>query len=139
MVNYTYTNSRATFDPTLGRTGTARLQRTTPNEFNLNVTYDKGPISLRGAVTYNSATIWAYQYTDGADGGPTGPNGDTYLYAHTQIDAQGSYALPKGIHVIVSALNLNNQVFGFYNGDPRWNIQREFYGRTIFLGFRVSH
>jgi hypothetical protein len=38
----------------------------------------------------------------------------------------------------VSALNLNNQVFGFYNGRPQLNIQREFYGRTVFLGFRVN-
>jgi TonB-dependent receptor len=138
MANYTYTDSKATFDPTTGRTGTARLQRTTPNEFNLNLTYDRGRVSVRGAVTYNAATIWAYQYTDGAEGGPTGPTGDTYLYPHTQIDAQGSYTFSSGIQIVVSALNLNDQVFGFYNGRPQLNIQREFYGRTVFLGFRVN-
>jgi TonB-dependent receptor len=136
--NYTYTDSKATFDPTTGRTGTARLQRTTPNEFNLNLTYDRGRIAVRGAVTYNAATIWAYQYTDGADGGLTGPNGDTYLYPHTQIDAQGSYTFANGLQVIVSGLNLGNQVFGFYNGDEHWNIQREFYGPTFFLGFKLN-
>lgn len=49
-----------------------------------------------------------------AAGGPNGPTGDTYLYPHTQIDAQGSYAFSNGIQIVVSALNLNNQVFGFY-------------------------
>jgi TonB-dependent receptor len=138
MANYTYTDSKASFDPTTGRTGTARLQRTTPNEFNLNLTYDRGRLSVRGAVTYNSATLWAYQYADGADGGPSGPNGDTFLYPHTQIDAQGSYTFGSGLQLIVSGLNLNNQVFGFYNGSQQWNIQREFYGRTVFLGVKLS-
>lgn len=138
MANYTYTDSKATFDPTTGRTGTARLQRTTPNEFNVNLTFDKGRLSLRGAVTYNAATIWEYQYTDGADGGPHGPNGDIYLYPHTQVDVQGSYTLSNGLEMIASGLNLNNQVFGFYAGDPHWNIQREFYGPTVFLGFKLN-
>jgi TonB-dependent receptor len=138
MANYTYTGSKATFDPSTGRSGTARLQRTTPNEFNVDLTYDKGRFSIRGAVTYNAATIWAYQYTDGAEGGPTGPNGDTYLYSHTQIDAQASYTLSNGLQLIASGLNLNNQVFGFYNGRPQLMIQREFYGPTFFLGFKLN-
>jgi hypothetical protein len=39
----------------------------------------KGGLSIRGAVTYNSATIFGYQDKDGADGGLGGPNGDTYF------------------------------------------------------------
>jgi len=136
--NYTYTNSKATFDPSTGRTGTARLQRTTPNEFNLGLTYDMGPLAVRAAATYNAATIFVYQFTDGAPGGLRGPHGDTYLYPHTQIDAQASYALRNGLEVVVSGLNLNNEVFGFYNGSPHWNIQREFYGRTYSLGLRLN-
>src|SRR5260370_7302754 len=54
-----------------------------------------------------------------------------FLYPHTQIDAQASYTFKNGFQVIVSALNLNNEVFGFYVGSPQWNIQREFYGPTI--------
>jgi TonB-dependent receptor len=136
--NYTYTDSKATFDPRTGRTGSARLQRTTPNEFNLNLTYDKGPFSLRAALTYNDATIFFYQYTDGTPGGLTGPGGDTYLYPHTQIDAQANYAFKNGLIFFVSALNLNNEVFGFYNGSPQWNIQREFYGPEVSIGFKLN-
>jgi TonB-dependent receptor len=136
--NYTYTDSKATFDPSTGRTGTARLQRTTPNEFNVGLTYDKGRFSLRGAVTYNGATLFSYVYSDGAPGGLTGPNGDIYLYPHTQIDAQATYTFKSGLQVFVSGLNLNNEVFGFYVGSPQWNIQREFYGPTIGVGFRLN-
>src|SRR5262249_34725410 len=53
--NYTYTHSRAEFDPSTGRTGTALLQRTTPHQYNVGLTYDAGGFSGRAAVTYNSA------------------------------------------------------------------------------------
>jgi TonB-dependent receptor len=137
IANYTYTNSKATFDPSTGRTGTAQLQRTTPNEFNFGLTFDRGRLSVRGAATYNSATIFGYAYKDGADGGLTGPNGDTYLFPHTQIDAQGSYTFKNGFQIFVSALNINNEVFGFYNGSPQWFIQREFYKPTVSVGFKL--
>ena len=135
--NYTRTTSKATFDPSTGRTGTAPLQRTAPNTANFGLTYDKGPVTFRAAATYNSASIFFYNYTDGADGGLRGPNGDTYLYPHMQIDAQISYALGRGLQLFVNGLNLNNEVFGFYNGSPQWNIQREFYSRTYSAGVRV--
>jgi TonB-dependent receptor len=136
--NYTYTDSKATFDPTTGRSGTARLQRTTPNEANVGLTYDVGPFSARIAATYNSATLFTYNYVDGADGGLHGPNGDIYLYAHTQLDAQASYTLKNGLQAIFSVLNINNEVFGFYQGDPHFMIQREFYSPSYRLGFRVN-
>jgi TonB-dependent receptor len=135
--NYTYTHSKATFDPSTGRSGTAQLQRTTPNEYNIGLTYDMGPFSMRAAVTYNSATIFSYNYQDGAAGGPTGPKGDIYLYPHTQFDIQGIYTLPNGLAITVSALNLTNEVFGFYAGNPHWNIQREFYSQTVAVGLRL--
>jgi len=119
-----------------GRTGTARLQRTTPNAANFGITYDKGGLAFRAAATDNSATIFFYNFQDGADGGLEGPNGDTYLYPHTQI-ALISYTMPGGYQFFVTGLNLNNEVFGFYNGSPEWNIQREFYNRTYSAGVRV--
>ncbi len=108
-----------------------------PNAANFGITYDKGRITFRAATTYNSASIFFYNYSDGADGGLRGPNGDTYLYPHTQIDAQVSYATGGGLQVFVNGLNLNNEVFGFYNGSPQWNIQREFYNRTYSAGLRL--
>ena len=48
-------------------------------------------------LTYNGASIYAYNYQDGAPLGLTGPNGDNYLYSHLQVDAQGSYRLAQRI------------------------------------------
>jgi TonB-dependent receptor len=138
LANYTYTDSKATFLPSFGRSDEPRLQRTTPNEANVNLTYDKGGFSVRGALTYNSATIFSYAYQDGATGGIAGPLGDTYINAHTQIDAQGSYTFKSGLRILMSCLNISNQVFGFYNGSPQYNIQREFYGPTLFVGLSLN-
>jgi hypothetical protein len=33
-------------------------------------------------------------------------------------------------------LNLNNEVFGFYLGNERYPIQREYYSRTVSVGLR---
>ncbi len=137
-MNYTHTHSKATFDQSTGRTGSAALQRTAPDLANVGLTYDRGGFSARLAATYNSAMIFTYNYQDGAAGGLGGPAGDTYLYAHTQIDAQASYTFKSGLKLVLSALNLNNEVFGFYNGSPQWNIQREFYSRTFTFGVKQT-
>jgi hypothetical protein len=65
-----------------------------------------------------------------------GPNGDVYLYAHLQVDAQPSIRLAKGFTFVAYGLNLSNEVFGFYQGDPVWPIQREYYKPTVGGGFR---
>lgn len=116
-----------------------------PNSFNLSPTYDKKNLSVRLGMTYNQANIAAYQYTTdqsgplqpgGNGGGLRGPNGDNYFYSHLQIDLQGSYQLPRGFTAIAYGLNLNNEVFGFYNGSPNYPIQREFYRPTFGGGLR---
>jgi len=65
-----------------------------------------------------------------------GPGGDSYLYAHYQVDAQATMRLASAVSVMVYGLNLNNEVFGFYNGSPQYTIQREFYNRTFSFGLR---
>jgi TonB-dependent receptor len=136
--NYSYTTSSASFPNGFGRTDHPALIRQAPNNWNLDVTYDKKGISARMGLTHNDAYLWSYGYQDGAQGGITGPRGDTYLYPHTQLDAQVSYVIPKGhgLHAIASFLNLNNEVFGFYNGSEQYPIQREYYGRSVSLGLR---
>jgi TonB-dependent receptor len=131
--NYGYTASKATV---LGRTDRPALVRQAPNNWNVGLTYDKGRISARMGVTHNDAYIYQYNYQDGADLGLKGPNGDIYLYAHTQVDAQGSYRLGRGLDLVVALLNLNNEVFGFYQGSPQYPIQREYYHPTFQVGFR---
>ena len=121
-----------------------------PNSYNFSPTYDKRGLSVRLGMTYNQANISSYQYNTGnsgaivntngnfSGGGTTGPNGDTYFYSHLQVDLQGSYQLPRGLTFVMYGLNLNNEVFGFYNGSPDYTIQREFYRQTFGGGLRWS-
>ena len=135
LANYSYTASSATVP---GRSDKPALLRQAPNNWNLGVTYDRGGLAARFGVTHNDASIFEYNFQDGADGGIKGPLGDVYLYPHTQLDAQATYAVRHGYDVVVSFLNLNNEVFGFYQGSPQYQIQREFYNRTVSVGMRVT-
>ena len=158
--NYSYTASQAhNVDPL--RTDSPALLRQAPNTWNLSPTYDRGPFSIRMGMSSNQANIYAYQYenlayaTDSNGnpisvngklqtvpnpqvGGTAGPIGDNYLYSHLQIDAQATYRIGRGFTLVASGLNLNNEVFGFYNGSPQYVVQREYYAPTFSAGLRWS-
>jgi TonB-dependent receptor len=146
--NYSYTTSTAHGIPL--RSDSPALLRQAPHTWNVSPTYDRGSISVRLGVTYNAANIFEYQFEnldshgqplssdDLTAGGTAGPGGDNYLYAHLQIDAQAAVRLAHGVSVIVSGLNLNNEVFGFYNGSPQYVVQREFYKPTFAFGVRFN-
>jgi TonB-dependent receptor len=145
--NYSYTRSGTSRVDQL-RTDNPPLLRQAPNTWNISPTYDRKRLSIRVGLAYNGPNIDFYQYhnlTRNADGslspnpqpgGVRGPAGDNYFYSHFQVDAQGSYYLGKGLTAIVSGLNLNNEVFGFYNGSPQYVVQREYYKPTYSFGFR---
>jgi len=130
--NYGYTASRIAFGPDFGRADHPRLLRNSPNSWNISPTYDRGRISARVGLSYNQANIAGY------GNGPIGPFGDNYFYSHLQFDAQGSVRLTSGFQFIMYGLNINNEVFGFYNGSPQYMLQREYYRPTIAAGFRWS-
>jgi TonB-dependent receptor len=134
--NYSYTASQATGIP--GRSDKPALLRQAPHTWNISPTYDRGRVSMRVGMSYNDANIYSYGFTDGADLGLKGPNGDQYLYTHFQVDAQGSVRLAKGFSLIAYGLNLNNEVFGFYQGSPIYLAQREYYKPTYAGGIRWS-
>ena len=156
--NYGYTSSQVTWPKqivlpdgsvNIDRTDHPRLLRQAPHTWNFSPTYDKKGASVRLGLSYNAANIFAYQYSDSAAAGPfdptsgggggyKGPNGDQYLYAHLQLDLQGTYKLAKGFTLVAYGLNLNNEVFGFYNGNPNTPVQREFYKPTFGGGLRWS-
>jgi TonB-dependent receptor len=119
-----------------GRSDNPPLQRTDPNAFNITPTYDHGRLSLAAGFTFNQASIFQYQYADGMAGGVNGPLSDIYAYNHFQVGAQGSVGLGRGLALIVSGENLNNSVFGFYQGSPQYMIQREYYEPTYSMGLR---
>ena len=143
----TATDSRAT--GLFNRADNPRLSRSAPHTWNISPTYDRGRFSFRAGLSYNAANIFEYRYQDGSDplaGGPAtitpggikGPDSDIYLDAHLQVDVQGSYRLVHGLQFVMYGLNLNNEVFGFYQGSPQYMIQREYYKPTVAAGFRWS-
>jgi hypothetical protein len=80
-------------------------------------------------------------YVTGADAsglGPKGPSGDIFTLTHFQVDAQVSYRFFKGISAVVSGLNLNNEVFGYYQGSTQFVNQREYYKPTYSGGLRFN-
>jgi TonB-dependent receptor len=142
--NYSYTNSQT--DGVPNRSDKPALQRQAPHTWNISPTYDRGRISARLGLSYNAANIFQYNYTNlNSDGTPNpqplgikGPNGDVYLYPHLQVDAQASFRMYRGLHLIVSGLNLTNEVFGFYQGSPIYPIQREYYKPSYMFGLRYT-
>lgn len=83
-------------------------------------------------------TVYA-NITSYGDGSPS-PTGDTYYYAHSQVDASVILTIDPRLQAQLQGLNLNNAVFGFFSGTPDhdYAIQREFYGRTIYLGLKYA-
>ena len=143
FANYSYATSKAkNVNPMANRTDQPALLRQAPNTWNISPTYDRKRFSGRVGMAYNGANIFSYGFVPfQSDGTPTpggikGPGGDVYLFSHFQVDAQASYYLGKGLTVLASGLNLNNAVFGFYQGSPQFFIQREYYKPTYSFGVR---
>jgi len=142
--NYGYTNSST--DGVPGRSDKPALQRQAPNTWNISPTYDRGRVSARLGLSYNAANIFQYNYTNlNSDGTPNpqplglkGPNGDVYLYSHLQVDAQAAFRMYRALQLIVSGLNLTNEVFGFYQGSGIYPIQREYYKPSYMFGLRYT-
>lgn len=130
--NWTHVDSKVLVDPVSGRE--AALLRQSPNLANVSATYDRGAVSGRLTWTYNGANIAGY-----GDGTPTA-NGDNYFYAHSQIDGSLIYNLTALVQLQFMALDINNAVFGFFNGTPdhAYNFQREYYGPTFYLGAKYG-
>ncbi|WP_162539576.1 TonB-dependent receptor [Granulicella sp. WH15] len=142
--NYSYTASREKGVPL--RTDHPTLIDQSPNMWNLSPTYDTKRLSVRLGMTYNGASLFSYNYVapslvPGADPsglGAKGPSGDVYTLTHYQVDAQASYRFYKGWSAVVSGLNLNNEVFGYYTGSTQFVNQREYYKPTYTGGIRYN-
>jgi TonB-dependent receptor len=142
--NYAYTASREKGLP-------LRIDHPTtidqaPNTWKVSPTYDTKRFSARVGFAYDGASLFSYDYISpslvtGADPsglGPTGPSGDIFTLTHFQVDAQASYRFYKGLSAVVSGLNLNNEVFGYYQGSTQFVNQREYYKPTYTGGLRYN-
>jgi TonB-dependent receptor len=142
-VNWTQVDSKATLPSdtshsaaTLGNpvTREAPLPRQAKSIGNFALTYDSRRWSARAAWQYQGESIYSY-----GDGSPT-PTGDNWFFPHSQIDASLTANLTQDVSIQLQALNLNNAVFGFYNGNPsaRFSNQREYYGTGFIMGVKYG-
>jgi len=154
MANYSYNDSRINGLP--NRTDSPSLMGTARHAFNIEPAYELGRYAVHMGMAYNGSNIYAYQYygtasgiaecNNGGNPNPTpsqplngpinGPCGDNYFYPHFQVDAQMSARLYRGMELQVEGLDLNNEVFGFYNGGEQFMTQREYYKPTYIVSLR---
>lgn len=144
--NFTYTESK-NYNIT-GRTDTPQLVGQAPYSWNIGPSYATRRALITVGISHNSANIYAYQYQNvgpAFENNPTappyanavnGPFGDNYFYSHTQVDAQASFYIGKGFTIMGIGENMNNEVFGFFNGSPQYMTQREYYKPTYSGGLR---
>ncbi len=133
--NGTFDSTAAGFVPSALPPRRAPLFRTSPNIGNVSGIYNAGIVYARLAWVYQGANIAGY-----GDGSSDPTSGDTYFYAHSQVDMSLYVTVMRGTQLQLQVLNINNAVFGFFNGTPQqqYDIQREYYGRTFYLGIRKS-
>jgi len=142
--NYGYTASQEKGLPL--RLDQPRLIDQATNTWRVSPSYDSKRFSARVGLAYDGPSVFQYNYiaptlAAGADVsglGPTGPSGDTWTLSHFQVDAQASYRIWRGLSAKVVALNLNNEVFGYYLGSEQFVNQREFYKPTYSGGLRYT-
>jgi TonB-dependent receptor len=141
MANYAYTGSHT--HGILGRTDDPPLIGQARHAFNIEPSYELGRVEVHTGISYNGANDNAYQYfnnqadpSNNTAGPPNGPLGDNYFYPHLQVDAQAAFRLYRGLQLVFNGLNLNNEVFGFYNGSPQYMTQREYYKPTYSASLR---
>jgi TonB-dependent receptor len=150
--NYSYADSRISGLP--NRDDSPSLMGTARHAFNIEPGYVYRRYQAHMGMSYNDSNIDAYQYFSNDSGIPSGvcgnaptmaplnngpingPCGDNYFYPHFQVDAQMSARIYRGLELQVDGLNLNNEVFGFYNGSPQYMTQREYYKPTYSASLR---
>jgi TonB-dependent receptor len=128
-LNYTVASSKATVPNADSTTRTTTLPRQGASNANAELTYDYSRLSVRGGLTWNAKNLW--EYGDDA-------SSDVYLSNHVQYDANLSFVATPNARIFLQMLNINNAVFGFYQGSTATPIQREFYGWTTYLGVKIG-
>jgi len=141
MANYSYADSHTNRIP--GRTDSPSLIGTARNAFNIEPSYEYGRFQLHTGISYNGANDNAYQWfnnqpdpANNTPGPSNGPLGDNFFYPHLQVDAQAGARLWHGLQLHVDGLNLTNEVFGFYDGQPQYMTQREYYKPSYSASLR---
>jgi hypothetical protein len=142
--NYGYSNSQEKGLPL--RLDQPRTIDQPTNTWRISPSYDKNRLSARVGLAYDGPSVFQYSYispalvagSDVSGLGPTGPSGDIWTLPHYQVDVQASYRIWRGLSAKVVGLNLNNEVFGYYQGSTQFVNQREYYKPTYTGGLRYT-
>ena len=138
--NFTWTQSSNYNVP--NRTDTPPLVGQAPFSYNITPTYVTKRAIVSLGISYDGPNIAAYQWQNTGlnpvQGPVNGPFGDNYYFERTQVDAQASYYLGKGLTITASEENANNAILGFYNGSKQYMTQREYYKPIYYGGLRWS-
>ncbi len=129
-LNYTYVDSEAEiFDGE--ETRVIPMPKTSKNIANIVLGYEKGPISLRAAMTYRD------EYLDELNAGGFG---DRYVLDHTQWDFSASYAINDNIKIYGEVSNANDEPFRavYRNEGGDFLMQHEQYDWTANMGVKVK-
>jgi TonB-dependent receptor len=124
--NYTFVNSEIMIRP--GQTGS--LPSTSPNNFNVALTFDRGPIDIRVATAFVSRNLYAIGSSRATD---------IFSAPRFRIDVGSSYAITPHVGFYLDVKNLTDTPMQFTEGPTNSRpIQREFYDATYLAGLRSS-
>ena len=125
--NYTYVHSEGQLRPNEKK---EPLPETSPENFNVALSYEKGPITVRLAGSYVSTNLFAV----GAD-----RSSDIFSMPRFRLDLGSGYQFTDNFQAYFSAKNLTNTKLEFTQGQSSANpIQRESYDATYITGVRMK-
>ena len=132
--NFTYVHTRGDI-----RAGEEHaLPQTSPRNFNAELFYDKGPLTLRLAASYVATNLWQVGPTPINPGDPSGASQDLYSRARFRLDFGGSYKITDNVEWYVDVKNITNTKLEFtQTASPMYPVQREFYDTDFFFGVRA--
>ncbi len=126
--NYTWTHSSITLP---GRTEESTLPGQSEHSANLGLRYDFHGFTAQISGCWQSEFL--YQVGVG-----TNKKNDTWVDAHTRVDASVSQRFGHGLLVYIQGANLWNTPYRLFSGDTRHPSQIEYNGRTAEGGIRLS-
>jgi TonB-dependent receptor len=131
-LNYTHTNSSVKGLNVEGRDAEdLPLPGTAPHTGNASLSYDVGPLSVRGSYNY------AHDFIDPGEIGETAFF-DRYYDTQAHVDLNGSYTVTPQFRIFFEANNLTNQPLRYYQGVSARMMQEEFYDRRFTLGLKYD-
>lgn len=128
-LNYTYVDTEAeVFDGEEIRL--IPLPKSSKNIANVVLGYEKGPLSLRAAMTYRDEYLDELNSSDG----------DRYVLSHTQWDFSASYEIYENVKLYGEVSNFNDQPFRavYRTGEGDYLMQHEQYDWTANVGLKVK-